>query len=137
MTLRRHRSEAELDAEVRAYLELVVHENIQVGMSPEAARHAALLQIEGMTQLKERCREARPFHWFTGLAQDLRCAVRNLARHPGFTAAAALSLALGIGANAAIFSVFYRALLQPLPYRNAGELATVARNVNGNSFVAS
>jgi hypothetical protein len=109
-------SEAELDAELRAYLDLLTDENLRAGMTPQAARRAALLKLEGMTQVKEQCREVHPFHWLTGLGQDVRCALRNLSRHRGFTVVAALSLALGIGANAAIFSVFYSVLLQPLPY---------------------
>ncbi|MGA7236528.1 MAG: ABC transporter permease [Bryobacteraceae bacterium] len=138
MKLRRGPSETELDAELSAYLELAIHENIRAGMSPEAARRAALLQIEGMTQVKERCREACRFHWFTGLAQDVRCAIRNLARHPGFTAAAALSLALGIGANAAIFSVFYRSLIQPLPYPDSAQLVFIGRQITGGMpFIVS
>ncbi len=133
----RRLSEAELDAELRAYLDLAIRENIEAGMTPEEARRHALTEMEGMTQVKERCRERRAFGWLTGLSQDVRCAGRNLARHPGFTAAAALSLALGIGANGAIFSVFYRVLLEPLPYKNASELATAGRRINGTTFVAS
>jgi putative ABC transport system permease protein len=132
---RRRNSEAELDAELLAYLDLLTDENLRAGMTPEAARRAALLKLEGMAQVKEQCREARPFHSLTGFWQDVHCAFRNLARHRGFTAVAALSLALGIGANAAIFSVFYSVLLQPLPYRNAGGLYTIGRTANGSTSV--
>jgi putative ABC transport system permease protein len=132
----RRNSEAELDAELRAYLELRTDENLRAGMTPETARRAALLKLEGMAQVKEQCRDVRPFHWLTGFGQDVRCAFRNLARHRGFTAVAALSLALGIGANAAIFSVFYSVLLQPLPYKKAGDLYQMGRTYNGSTFVA-
>src|SRR6202030_4754894 len=89
--------EDDLDAELRAYLDLLTDENLRAGMTPEAARRAALLKLEGMAQLKEHCRDVRPYHWLTGLSQDVRCAFRILSRHRGFTAVAALSLALGIG----------------------------------------
>ncbi len=134
----RKNSEAELDAELRAYLELSIDENLRAGMAPEAARRAALLKIEGMAQVKEQCREALPFHWLTGFWQDVRCAFRNLGRHRGFTAVALLSLALGIGANAAIFSLFYNALIRPLPYRDDAQLMFIGRNMDGGQpFVAS
>src|SRR5580658_1214876 len=125
----RRNSEADLDAELRAYLDLLTDENQRAGMSPEVARRAALLKLDGMAQLKEQCREMRPFHWFTGFWQDVRCAFRNLSRHRGFTAVAALSLALGIGANAAIFSLFYNALIRPLPYPNQAQLVFVGREM--------
>src|SRR5580704_7054952 len=132
----RRNSEAELDAELRAYLELLTDENLRAGMTPAAARRAALLKLDGMAQVKEQCREVRPFHWLTGFWQDVRCAFRNVRTHPAFTTVAVLSLALGIGTNAAIFSVFYSVLLQPLPYKKAGDLYQMGRTFNGSTFVA-
>src|SRR5580692_2853665 len=132
----RRNSEADLDAELRAYLDLLTDENLRAGMTPTAARRNAQLQLDGMAQVKEQCREVRPFHWLTGFSQDVRCAFRNLARHRGFTAVAVLSLALGIGANAAIFSVFYSVLLQPLPYKDANGLYLIGRTFNGSTFAA-
>jgi hypothetical protein len=134
----RRNSEAELDAELRAYLDLLTDENLRAGMMPEAARRAALLKLEGMAQVKEQCREVRPFHWLTGFWQDVRCAFRALRKHPGFTAVALLSLALGIGANAAIFSLFYNALIRPLPYHNDAQLLFIGRNMDGGRpYIAS
>src|SRR5580700_10204867 len=134
----RRNTEAELDAELRAYLELRTDENLRAGMTPETARRAALLKLEGMAQVKEQCRDVRPFHWLTGFWQDVRCAFRNMRKHPGFTVVATLSLALGIGANAAIFSLFYNALIRPLPYRNDAQLLFIGRNMDGGQpFVAS
>jgi predicted permease len=134
----RRKSEADLDAELRAYLNLSIDEHLRAGMSPEAARRAAMLKLEGMAQVKEQCRDVRPFHWLTGFWQDVRCAFRGMRKHPGFTAVALLSLALGIGANAAIFSLFYNALIRPLPYRNDAQLLFIGRNMDGGQpFVAS
>ncbi len=134
----RRNPEAELDAELRAYLDLLTDENLRAGMTPEAARRSARLKLEGMAQVKEQCREVRPFHWLTGFWQDVRCAFRSMRKHRGFTAVALLSLALGIGANAAIFSLFYNALIRPLPYRNDPQLLFIGRNMDGGlRFVAS
>ena len=80
----------------------------------------------------------RPFHWLTGFWQDVRCAFRAMRKHPGFTAVALLSLALGIGANAAIFSLFYNTLIRPLPYRDDARLLFIGRNMDGGRpFIAS
>ena len=134
----RRNCEADLDAELRAYLDLLTDENLHAGMPPEAARRAAVLKLDGMAQVKEQCREVRPFHWLTGFWQDVRCAFRSMRKHPGFTAVALLSLALGIGANAAIFSLFYNALIRPLPYRNDAQLLFIGRDMDGGRpFIAS
>ena len=134
----RRNSEADLDAELCAYLDLLTDENLRAGMAPEAARRAALLKLDGMAQVKEECRDVHPFHWLTGFRQDVRCAFRAMRKHPGFTAVALLSLALGIGANAAIFSLFYNALIRPLPYRSDAQLLFIGRNMDGGlPFVAS
>jgi putative ABC transport system permease protein len=131
-------SEADLDAELRAYLDLSTDENLRAGMTPEAARRAAVLKLEGMAQVKEQCREVRPFHWLAGFWQDVRCAFRTMRKHPGFTAVAVLSLALGIGANAAIFSLFYNTLIRSLPYRDDAQLMFIGRDMDGGRpFIAS
>ncbi len=116
------RVERDLDAEVSSYCELLTQEKIDAGMSPAEARRVALLDLGGAEQVKEQVREARAGAWLETLGQDLRYSLRQLRRNPGFTAVAALSLALGIGATTAVFTVVDRDLFRTLPYPQADRL---------------
>jgi predicted permease len=114
-----------LDAEMRAHLEALTEENIRRGMNAEQARHAAHREFGGVEQAKERYRDQRGLPVVETLLADLRFAVRQLGRRPGITALMIVTLALGIGANTAIFSVVHAVLLAPLPYPHSDRLAIV------------
>jgi hypothetical protein len=121
----RRRSERDLDDEVRAYAAILEDENVARGLPPEEARRQALIEMGGFEQVKEQVREARMGGWLETVGQDARYGVRTLARTPGFTTAAVLALALGIGTTTAIFSVVDAVLLRPLPYHEPQRLAVL------------
>ncbi|MEP6692848.1 MAG: ABC transporter permease, partial [Gemmatimonadaceae bacterium] len=123
--LRRDRVERDLDAELGAYVDLLCDEKIAAGMTHADARRTAIVESGGVTQVKEEVRDARAGALLDGVMRDVRYGARSLARTPGFTIGAALALALGIGANAAVFSVADAVLLRPLPYRDADALVTI------------
>jgi putative ABC transport system permease protein len=125
--------EQELDEELRAYVELLTEEKIKAGMSAEAARRAALLEVGGVEQVKEQVREVRVGSMIETALQDIRYSARLLAKNPGFTVIAVLTIALGIGASTAIFSAVKPVLLESLPYPHADRLVAILEiNADGS-----
>ncbi|MBI2689325.1 MAG: ABC transporter permease [Acidobacteria bacterium] len=112
----RGRVEEDLDAELRAYVDLLADQKIRLGMSPEEAQRAARAEAAGVEQAKEAVRDVWAGALLESLVRDFRLGARVLSRNPGFTAAALLMLAVGIGANTAVFSVLNALVLRELPY---------------------
>jgi putative ABC transport system permease protein len=122
---RKREFEAEMSEELRDHLEQQTAVNIAVGMTPEEARRQARRQLGAVEGVKESCREERRGFWLETLCADVRYGLRIMRRNPGFSCVAVLTLALGIGANTAIFSLIDAILLRVLPVRSPGQLVEV------------
>src|SRR5438034_534979 len=119
------RRDRDFAAELQSHLQLHVDDNIRAGTTPDAARRRALLALGGVEATKERYRDRRGIPLVDTLRQDLVYAVRTLRKNPSFSAVAIGTLALGIGANSAIFSLVYAVLLRPLPFADPSRLMLV------------
>ena len=123
--LGRRAAEQDIDAELRLHLDLERERHRDAGLSEGDAARAARLTLGNATVIRERTRDVWGWRWLDDLGRDARHAVRGLGRSPGFAAAVVLALALGIGANVAMFSIVHGMLIRPLPYPDAGAIVRI------------
>ncbi len=128
---KRERVEQELNDELRFHLDQLIQQMVAGGLTTEEARYAALRELGGIEQIKEQCRDTRRVNYLENLVQDIRYAFRQFRRSPGFTVVVVLTLALGVGANTAIFSLINALMLRMLPVRDPGQLVELLHRYPG------
>src|SRR5258705_7325777 len=134
----RNRLERELEDEIRFHLDMQADDNVRSGMGPAEAGYAASRSFGGVEPMKEQYRERRALPFVETTSQDVRYALRTMRNNPGFTITAVLSLAIGIGANCAVFTFAEGFLLRPLPVPRPGEVMTVTSTTpTGSSLEGS
>src|SRR5258705_12305496 len=120
-----HREDVDLDQEVRSHLEMLTDENIRSGMPPHEAQRAARIELGGVEQVKEQVRDSRTGAFLDSVIHDLRFALRQMRRSPGFAVTAVLTLALGIAANVIVFGVLQAMVLRSLDVPHADRVMTL------------
>src|SRR5688500_6952415 len=123
---RGHERDADMAEEMRAHLERLVALNREAGMSPDDARQSAHRQFGNVPSLQQRSRDEWRFRWLEEFRDDVRFAIRQMRRSPSFTLVATVTLALGIGANSAMFALADATLLRPLPYSDPDRLVMIS-----------
>jgi hypothetical protein len=128
---RQRQEERQINDELQFHLERQIEQNLAAGIPPEEARYAALRLFGGVQQIKEECRDVREVSTIENILQDLRYGLRMLVKNPGFTSVVVLSLALGIGANTAIFSLIDAVMLKMLPVSDPEQLRLLSWAAQG------
>src|SRR6266851_2333472 len=129
-------TDGDLDREIQSHLEMLIDENIRAGMSPREAQRAARIELGGTEQVKEQVREVRIGNWLHAVFSDLRYAVRQLRKNPGFATVAVVTLAMAIGANAVVFGVLNAMILRPLNLPDEQSLYAIERTSDKNGSLS-
>src|SRR5579872_2000357 len=131
---RKRTTENDLDAEIRSYQQLLEDEKARDFADPSLARREARLELGGVEQIKEEVRDVRLGAALISMGAELRQSLRGLRRNPGLTVLGTAMLALGMGASTAVFSIFHAALVEPLPFRDAGRLVQLWETRHDRGF---